>query len=192
MENKFKLKEKIIESLKICDKLNTSDKNLEDYIDSVNLISKKQSNSNQDFINLVMHGLLPDYEIHKQIGDGACMFRSFNQILGIDHKILRQKSVNYVCEQWNFYKGFCLKINGDKYESSDEYRNYMSKYNTWGTHIELNALCTIYNINVIILDINIVNKRINVTKIEQKSEQVIHLIYTHYNGEVGHYDIILP
>jgi hypothetical protein len=192
INNDSKLKEKILSSLKTSKKLKTDDNNFLKYIDSVKKISKKKSKNNIEFINLVMKNLLPNYNIYRQKGDGACMFRSFHQILGIEHDILRTKVVNYICNHWNFYKNYCLNINGQIFNSADEYHNFMIKNDSWGNNPELNALCVIFCINVIVFDINKEDQRINVTNIEQDSDQTIHLIYSHYNGDNGHYDIILP
>lgn len=192
VDNDDKLKEKILLSLKTGNNLKTNDNSLLSYIDSVNEISKNKSKNNVEFIDNVMNNLLPNYSIHIQKADGACMFRSFEQILGIDHGLIREKTVDYICNNWDSYKYYCLNINGENFNSSDEYRKYMIKKDTWGNMPELNAICVFYCINVIVFDINKQNQKINITKIEQNDNQTIHLIYSHYNGNCGHYDIILP
>jgi hypothetical protein len=133
---------------------------------------------------------IKDFKFQKEDGDCSCMFHTFKRILKYSKNInketdqLRKEAVEYNCNRWEDYKSFF-----PDFKSSDEYKNFMMKKEEFGTHLELNALCEIYKINIYILDLNNDPEHPKLAIVPDKPE-FKHKGYCYYHGT--HYDSLVP
>jgi hypothetical protein len=116
-----------------------------------NLEMNKSDNNNNQSNNL--SSLFEKLEIINNSGQGDCLFKSFETHLDIDHKTLRQQSVDWVYKNWNNPFVLCTDniLNSSTLkpiESREEYRNIMSVSGNWGDELSIEALSKFHNITV--------------------------------------------
>lgn len=94
-------------------------------------------------------------QVIKNEGGGNCLFYSLSIHLDINHKQLREDSINYIYMSWNRFKEFALNSDTlEPFESKDDYKEYMSQDGRWGDHLSLLALCELYQVNAILIITN--------------------------------------
>ena len=77
--------------------------------------------------------------------DGNCLFRAIaHQAYGDEelHSMLRQKCIQYIKEEKNFYKDYII---GGQSGSFDQYIERKALDGIWGDDIEIQALSELYN-----------------------------------------------
>lgn len=114
-------------------------------------INNKSDNNNNQSNNL--SSLFEKLEIINNSGQGDCLFKSFETHLGIDHKILRLRSVDWVYRNWNNPNvlstyNILNPLTLLPIKSKEEYRNLMSVGGNWGDQVSILALSKFYNLTV--------------------------------------------
>lgn len=83
-------------------------------------------------------------------GDGSCLFRSIaDQIDGSEvmHKMYRDEACRHMLRHVDFYSAF---IDEDDDGSLEQYVKEMAKDGEWGGNLELQALSSCCNMNIVI------------------------------------------
>lgn len=142
-------------------------------------------------------------EVHKILGDGACLFRAVAYVLYRDeerHREVRKRCLDFVEEHSGLFKNFI--------ESEEDFDNYVARMrepDAHGGHIELHAIARCFGMNLLIyrysasdpLLIPCCSTKITDDIDATRATDNIRLIYTFVNRpdlitgsltEVGHYD----
>ena len=99
-----------------------------------------------------------EWTAEKIIGDGHCMFRSFERIRygrarRLDQETiavqeLRQQTIRYIMAHLETYSPYLpIGPESPKYQSTEDYRRRMGGLE-WGGHVELQVLCNLYGLTV--------------------------------------------
>ncbi len=116
--------------------------------------------------------------------DGNCLFRSIADQLSSnpeDHGTYRQIATRYLSEHSTAFKQFMTL--GDS-ESPEDYIKRMSLNGTWGSHLEIQALCEALNIqvNIHIKDKDPICIQPNTSSVSEAINLAFHPIQEHYDS----------
>ena len=92
--------------------------------------------------------------MHRMLGDGNCMFRSLShQLFGspTEHYEVRSLLVGFEAKNCSFFSPLLTELNAS---DIDSYIIQMLRPGTWGTHIELLAAATFFQVPVYILKLS--------------------------------------
>lgn len=98
-----------------------------------------------------------EYEIKRVRGDGSCFFHSVSVSMYKSDKrsdFIRFCVVDYVYKNFDKYKYFTLKRDGNCYSDREEYFVEMSNANTFATTCEIYIFSKIFYCNLIIYNKN--------------------------------------
>ncbi|KAF0979159.1 hypothetical protein FDP41_001502 [Naegleria fowleri] len=83
--------------------------------------------------------------------DGACLFRAFSDLYfgtQIYQEQVRKACVQYMKEHEDFFMNFVVEMD------FDSYLKHMAKPYSWGSQLELEALSSLYHVNITVYDMN--------------------------------------
>ncbi|EFC44357.1 predicted protein [Naegleria gruberi] len=83
--------------------------------------------------------------------DGACLFRAFSDLYygtQIYHDRVRKSCIEYMKEHESFFKDFIFEMD------FNSYIKFMSKATSWGSQLELEALASLYKVNITVYGVN--------------------------------------
>lgn len=125
-----------------------------------------------------------EVQVVVMIGDGACMFRAISHhVHGTQdrHGEVRSELVNYVVANWDMMHLATNNVNGEPYDTVEEYQGDMLRSSTYGSACEVYAASQVYNITFEVYD--------NVKLLDRygTSDIVRRLRYSRHGG--GHYDV---
>ena len=126
---------------------------LKEIFDNLGINNKSDNNNNQ---SNNLSSLFEKFEIINNSGQGDCLFKSFETHLGIDHRILRKQSVDWVYRNWNVLETENI-LNSRTLEpirSKEEYRNFMSVDGNWGDQVSIEALSKFHKLTVKVIYTN--------------------------------------
>eukprot|EP01103_Thecamoeba_quadrilineata_P006287 TRINITY_DN16008_c0_g1_i1.p1 TRINITY_DN16008_c0_g1~~TRINITY_DN16008_c0_g1_i1.p1 ORF type:complete len:365 (-),score=98.36 TRINITY_DN16008_c0_g1_i1:3-1097(-) len=135
--------------------------------------NKEDSRWRSNFVRLSEQLLQIGLSIHDVPGDGNCLFRSFGDQLFQDqtkHSEVRQKIVQHMAQNPDDFQPF---VEDD--EPYEEYLSDVKKDGTWGGHLEIQAACRVFNVNVIIHQLD--TPAWEIINFENPRTKVIHLSY---------------